>query len=64
MPESQRIIAIVLWLVAAVIAPWLYTASLEASDWQATLGKRLFGMRVTDLNGRQASFARTSARFA
>jgi len=64
MPEPQRIIVILLWLVAAAIAPWLYTAIMEASDWQATLGKRLFGIRVTDLNGGKASFARTSARFA
>jgi len=41
MPESQRILVILMWLVAAVIVPWLYTAILEASDWQATIGKRL-----------------------
>jgi uncharacterized RDD family membrane protein YckC len=42
---------------------WLYWASLESSAWQATPGKRMLGLRVTDLNGKRVSFARASGRF-
>jgi uncharacterized RDD family membrane protein YckC len=57
--EGRQIIAINL-LVA--MAGWLYWASLESSAWQATLGKRVFGLQVTDLEGRRVSFARASGR--
>jgi len=57
--NSRQIIAINL-LVA--MASWLYWALLESSAWQATLGKRLLGLQVTDMAGRPLSFARASAR--
>lgn len=41
---------------------WLYYASLESSAWQASLGKKLFGLYVTDLAGKRISFARASGR--
>jgi uncharacterized RDD family membrane protein YckC len=42
---------------------WVYFALLESSPWQASLGKRLLGLKVTDLEGRRISFARASARY-
>ena len=42
---------------------WLYFASLESSAWQATLAKKAFGLRVTDLEGRRISFSRASYRY-
>ena len=42
---------------------WVYFAVLESSPWQASLGKRLLGLKVTDLDGRRISFARASARY-
>ena len=42
---------------------WLYHASLESSRWQATLGKRMLGLYVTDLAGQRISFARASGRY-
>jgi uncharacterized RDD family membrane protein YckC len=42
---------------------WLYWALLESSAWQATVGKRLLGLYVTDLQGKRLSFARASGRF-
>lgn len=57
--DSRQIVAINL-LVA--MAGWLYWASFESSAWQATLGKRVFGLQVTDLPGRRVSFARASGR--
>jgi uncharacterized RDD family membrane protein YckC len=41
---------------------WLYWAVLESSPWRATLGKKLFGIEVADLNGRRLSFARATGR--
>jgi len=43
--------------------PWLYYAGLESSALQATLGKRLLGLKVTDLNGKKISFARATGRY-
>ena len=45
----------------AVLFP--YFALLESSRPQATLGKLLFGIKVTDLSGRRISFSRATGRF-
>ncbi|MBL1376569.1 RDD family protein [Zobellella iuensis] len=42
---------------------WLYFALLQSSPWQATLGKKLLGMKVTDAQGRRLSFVRASVRY-
>jgi uncharacterized RDD family membrane protein YckC len=42
---------------------WLYFAAFESSRWQATPGKRLFRIYVTDLNGKRVSFARATGRY-
>lgn len=42
---------------------WLYFAAFESSPWQATPGKRLFGIAVTDLTGQRIGFARASGRY-
>ena len=43
--------------------PLLYFAGLESSGWQATIGKKLVGLKVTDLQQRRIGFVRASARF-
>jgi uncharacterized RDD family membrane protein YckC len=58
--QSRQILAINL---AASMANWLYWALMESSPWQATLGKRMLGLRVTDLQGRPISFARATGRY-
>jgi hypothetical protein len=40
------------WFVR-VIASWLYGAGFESSRFQATPGKMMVGVRVTDLNGKR-----------
>jgi uncharacterized RDD family membrane protein YckC len=45
------------------VALGLYFSLMESSSWQATLGKRMVGLRVTDLNGDRISFARATARY-
>ncbi len=63
MPTGDKAIVTMLWLVAGVVVPWLYTAAQECSASRGTLGKSLLGISVTDLGGRRISFGRASGRF-
>jgi uncharacterized RDD family membrane protein YckC len=49
-------------LVVVVFGSWLYEAFMLSSTYQATLGKMIFGMKVSDLNGRRISFGRATGR--
>jgi len=51
------------WLLFWVVAQWLYFAGLHASPWQATLGKRMIGMRVVGPQGERISFLRATGRY-
>jgi uncharacterized RDD family membrane protein YckC len=51
-----------LFVLVAIVGGWLYHALLESSEWQATLGKKVLGLAVTDLAGARVSFARVSGR--
>jgi len=42
---------------------WVYSAGLECSSAQATLGKMALGLKVTDGHLRRMSFGRASGRF-
>ena len=46
-----------------IVLVWLYYAGLESSAWQATIGKRLMRLVVTDLYGRRISFGRATGRY-
>ena len=46
-----------------IVAGWLYYALMESSSKQGTIGKQLMGIKVTDLEGNQISFARASGRY-
>lgn len=48
--------------VVSVLAVWLYFAGMESSKYQATFGKRLLGLKVTDLNGRPVGFGKATGR--
>jgi uncharacterized RDD family membrane protein YckC/Tfp pilus assembly major pilin PilA len=53
-----------LWAVlASNVFAWLYSALLESSSRQATLGKMAFGIRVTDLDGQRIGFGRATGRY-
>ena len=41
----------------------LYFALLESSPLQATLGKLMLGMKVTDINGNRISFIKAAGRY-
>ena len=67
-PPDPAIIAafassIALIVVGSVLAGWLYNAYFESSEWQATVGKKVLNLIVTDLNGNRISFGRASGRF-
>lgn len=49
-------------LPVAIIAPVLYFALMESSPWQATLGKKLAGLYVTDIVGQRVSLGRAIGR--
>jgi uncharacterized RDD family membrane protein YckC len=49
-------------IVFLLFGSWLYEAFMESSSYQATLGKMIFGMKVTDLNGNRISFERATGR--
>ncbi|MBR7067408.1 MAG: RDD family protein [Bacteroidales bacterium] len=44
-------------------AQWGYYSLMESSERQATLGKIVLGLRVTDLQGNRISFGKATARF-
>jgi uncharacterized RDD family membrane protein YckC len=48
--------------VVVIFGSWLYEAFMLSSTYQATLGKMIFGMKVTDLNGHRISFGRATGR--
>ena len=45
-----------------LVVNWLYEAFMESSSRQATLGKMIFSLKVTDLYGNRISFARATGR--
>jgi len=50
-------------IVGPIAVWWLYFALLESSAWQATVGKRIMRLKVTDVNAVRLRFGRASARF-
>jgi len=46
----------------SLLATWLYYALCESSSWQGTIGKKVLGLRVTDMNGQRINFARATGR--
>ena len=58
----QRLPTIMVAEVIIFAAMGVYFSLMESSAWQATLGKKVMGLQVTDLQGRRLSFARATAR--
>jgi len=49
--------------IIGFIGTWLYHAVLECSDRQATFGKQIIGIKVTNLNGERIGFGQASGRY-
>ena len=49
---------LIAWIANLVVIflPFLYWPVLESSGWQATVGKRVMGLQVTDADGGRLSF--------
>jgi len=66
-PSPELIVAIVssvfIYIVLAFVGQWLYEALLTSSSWQATLGKRVLQLKVTDEMGNRIGFGRATGRF-
>jgi uncharacterized RDD family membrane protein YckC len=52
-----------IFILIGIVGGWLYYAYCESSEWQATPGKKVLNLSVTDINGNRISFARASGRF-
>jgi len=48
--------------VIGLVTGWLYSALQESSEKQATIGKKMLGIRVTDLEGNRISFGQATGR--
>ncbi len=57
-PSFELPVSLAIWLFG-----WLYFALLESSRYQATLGKRVFDIKVVDLAGGRISFAHATGRY-
>jgi uncharacterized RDD family membrane protein YckC len=53
----------VLGNIVGILITWLYFTISESSPWQATLGKKLLGLRVTDEAGNRIGFGRANGRY-
>lgn len=49
--------------IALLIASWLYFTLLEASPWQATVGKLALGIKVTNFESGRIGWGRANARY-
>ena len=45
-----------------MVIAWLYSSIMEHSELQATVGKRIVGIKVADMNGSRITFKRALAR--
>lgn len=55
--------ALGLSMLINIVGAVAYFAGLHASKWQATVGKRLLGLKVTDLKGSRITFWRALGRY-
>jgi uncharacterized RDD family membrane protein YckC len=51
------------FVAVGLLITWLYYAYSESSTWQATVGKRVMNIYVTDLNGQRITFLNATGRY-
>jgi uncharacterized RDD family membrane protein YckC len=61
--ESIASAGMLIGIVVTFVLQWLYFALMESSPMQATLGKLVVGVAVTDLHGDRITFARATGRY-
>ncbi len=62
-PTQAELDSIRLLEAASLFVGWIYYAAMESTAPQATVGKLILGIYVTDLNGNRISFGRASLRY-
>lgn len=60
---GRMLVLLVVFELLVITGQWLYFAWCESSHWQATPGKLVLGLRVTDMRGQRIGFGRASGRF-
>ena len=60
---APMFMAFFLGMIGFVIIQWLYFAGMESSARQATFGKSVMSLRVTNSEGRRISFGHATGRF-
>ena len=64
MPMVAALIgAYAMFILGAIVISWLYFAMMESSQRQATFGKAMLNLRVSDVNGNRLSFGHASGRY-
>lgn len=61
--QDVAALAGLLGFVIGSVMQWLYFAIMESSAKQATYGKKLLGLLVTDAEGARLSFGRATGRY-
>jgi len=56
--------ALLIMIIINFIGAVAYFGGLHASKWQATIGKKIFGLKVTDMSGNRISFWKAVGRYA
>ena len=51
-------------MIISVLLTWAYFSLMESSSWQGTIGKKIMGIQVTDLNGARIKLGRATVRLA
>lgn len=49
--------------ILGLVIQWLWFTISESSRWQASLGKKLLGLKVTDVTGKRIGFGKANARY-
>lgn len=62
-PDTIQFVAGGLGNIVGIVIGWPYFAYFESSEKQATPGKMLLGIQVTDLEGQRISFSKASLRY-
>ena len=51
-------------MIITLLLTWAYFALMESSGWQGTVGKKIMGIQVTDVNGGRITLGRATIRLA
>jgi uncharacterized RDD family membrane protein YckC len=61
--EEIESAAEILGFFLGILIQWLWFTIAESSKWQASVGKKLLGLKVTDDQGRRLGFGQANGRY-